>query len=245
MGNVKASFAQLEILFGLRLLHGADQAVIFLSPVIELPKAANHLPGCKEVVLVVFVIHILGIFAHNRRNQNAVAVIIGGCGVCLNGIAGIGPHRLGIIVVRINNGAAQKLGVAKAVDILVRSDRPVCDPVQKQHVQRDLVHAAADPVNIAVIIVFFPGCEIVIACTDGIRVRVIFLQHQQQSGLPVAFRLGLICRRSRFPGGFFRFFRIADRQNLEQQEKAQQAGPYSLFQIRITHSSDSDRRYKS
>ena len=77
MGNIKAPFPQLEVFFGFGLLHGADQAVVLLSSVIQMPKACDHLAWREKVVLVVFVIHIFRIFTHNRRNQNAVPVVIG------------------------------------------------------------------------------------------------------------------------------------------------------------------------
>ena len=194
MGDVEASFPKLKVLFRFRPLHGLDQAVIALPAVIKLPQAGDHLPGGEEVVLIVFVIHIVRIFSHDGSNQDPVAMVQGGGGIRADRGPGIVPEQLGVFVVGVDNGAFQELGVAVSADGLVQGDFPLRNPVQKQHIQRHLVHASAYTVLIPVVIVLFTGRQIIVSGRDGIGVRVVLLQHQQQPGLPVTLPGHALCR---------------------------------------------------
>ena len=233
MGNVKAPLPELEILLRLRALHGLDQAVIALSSVIKLPQAGDHLPRSEEVVFIVFVVDIVWIFTHDRGNQNPVAMVQGGRGVCLDCGPGVVPEQLGIFVVGVDDGAFQELGIPIPADGLIQCDLPLGDPVQKQHVQRHLVHAAAHTVLIPVIVVLLPCRKVVIPRRDGIGVCVVFLQHQQQPGLPVSLSGYILCRGAALSFRYFIFsarrlrilqrasFRPPRREHGKQKEQAQ------------------------
>ena len=196
--DVEALLSQFKVLLRFRPLHGFDQAVVAAAAVIQLTQASDHLSGREKVVLVILVIHILRILAHDGRNQNPVAVIVGRRGVGLDGCPGIVPHDPGIVVIGIDDRAFQEFRIPVAGNQLVHRDLAFGNPVQKQHVQRHLVHAAADPVFVPVVEMLFTGGKVVIARRYGGRICVMLLQHQQQACFPfIRFR-----RLRRFFGNY-------------------------------------------
>ena len=180
VGDVEALLPQLEIAVGLRLLHGLHDGGEAVGIVIQQLQAIDHLPGGEEVVLIIFLLHGLRIFTHVGGDDLPVAVVA-------LAVAEDGPQGPGQLIVRVDDGGVPQVAELISAVCSVPIQLPAGHLFRKGHIQRHLVHAAADHVLVGMEIMLLPGDGVVITQRDEVgivRVQVVFLQEGPDDLIP-------------------------------------------------------------
>ena len=185
MGDVEAPLVALEILCGLRPLHGLDKAGEAIRVFIQKPQTVDHLPGRGVVVLLELPVHVLRVQAAVRRHDPASRLPVA---VSQHPF----DHAPGNLVVGVDDGLLQNVLIAVAVHAGVPVHLPAGEPVQKHHVQRHLVHAGGDPVLVRVQIVLLPGDGVIVADGHVLGIGAPALEELLHDLVPILARKALI-----------------------------------------------------
>ena len=177
MGNGIFLLMVIEKALRLRFEHPVDKAGEPLLIFIQRAQAEGHLFGSEEVVLIIFRVDSVGVFAHVLAYGAAVVVVS----------ADLIDEQLRLAVAGADDAALKDIGILHAADLRVPVHFAVIYLLGKIHVQRHLIHAACHHVLPALVEMLLAGDKVAVAegYRAGLVAVLIFIEEVRDDLVPV------------------------------------------------------------